>query len=682
VPPPSAKSKTFQQQHRCAACEAAAQPLVDAHGHDHEHHHHAPEDPVALRRRLHRSILAALIFVLALLLTQPAATRPPLQTVQLIFFACAYLLVGFDVLAQAARNIIKGQIFDENFLMSLATAGAIVIGEYPEAVAVMLLYQIGEYFQGRALDQSRRSIAALLDIRPDFANLEQDGEVLTVSPEEVQIGDIILVRPGEKVPLDGTVIEGSARLDTAALTGESVLRSARPGDALLSGSINMNGLLRVKVDKVFAESTVARILELVEHARHKKSKSEAFISRFAKVYTPIVVIAALLLAFLPPLLLPGATLLDWGYRSLNFLVVSCPCALVISIPLAFFGGIGGASRSGILVKGGNYLELLSRADTVVFDKTGTLTEGVFEVREMHPVGLTAEELLELAAVAEQHSSHPIALSLQEAYADSRSVAVSDSQVAERSLSSDYKEITGRGIQATIDGQTVLVGNRKWMEENQIPHDPADADGTVVHVAADREYKGFIRIADRLKPDAPRAIRDLRAAGIRQVVLLSGDHESGTQAVGRALKMDAAYGELLPADKIDRLESLMADKDPQRSLLFVGDGINDAPVLARADVGIAMGGLGADAAVEAADVVLMTDEPGKIATALRIARKTVAIARQNTVFALGIKIAILLLSTLGKGNLWLAVFADVGVAVLATLNATRALRVDPIRKGES
>jgi Cd2+/Zn2+-exporting ATPase len=549
--------------------------------------------------------------------------------------------------------------------MCIATIGAFAIGEYPEGVAVMLFYQIGEAFQSYAVNKSRKSISSLMDIRPDFANLKRGDEVEQVSPEEVKIDDLILVRPGEKVPLDGVVIEGRSTLDTSALTGESVPREVEEGDGVLSGCINISGVLTMRVEKEFGESTVSKILDLVENASSKKSNSENFITRFAAVYTPIVVIAAALLAAVPPLIIPGAVFSDWLYRALTFLVVSCPCALVISIPLSFFGGIGGSSRAGVLIKGSNYLEALARTETVVFDKTGTLTKGVFEVESVNPVAIDKEELLQLAAYAESHSSHPISLSLKRAYGED----------IDASRFKDVEELPGHGIRASVDGRMVLAGNLKLMQKENIAYPVQDAGaGTVVHVAVDGAYAGYIVIADRVKEDSAQAIGLLKASGIRNIVMLTGDNKRAAQKVAQELGIDTFFSELLPGDKVDRVETLLSEKSPKGALVFVGDGINDAPVLARADIGIAMGGLGSDAAIEAADVVIMTDEPSKIAAAIRISKKTLRIANQNTIFAISVKVGVLLLSAVGFASMWGAVFADVGVSVIAILNAMRALKL--------
>ena len=579
-----------------------------------------------------------------------------------VYLVC-YAVIGWDIVWKAITNILHGQVFDENFLMTIATVGALILGEHSEGVAVMLFYQVGEWFQSYAVSKSRRSITSLMDIRPDYANIEKDGKLIQVDPEDVKIGDTIIVKPGERVPLDGKIIKGSSTLDTSALTGESMPREVEAGMEVISGCINQTGILTIQTTKEFGESTVAKILDLVENASDKKGRMENFITRFARYYTPVVVFAALALAVLPPLV-TGQAFSIWIYRALTFLVISCPCALVISIPLSFFGGIGGASKIGVLVKGSNYLEALAYTETVVFDKTGTLTKGSFAVTEIQANGMTDEELLELAAYAEDYSNHPISLSIQKAYG----------KKIDNSRITDVQEIAGHGVQAVIDGMTVLAGNAKLMEREHIPYTASNAIGTVVYVAFDGRYAGCIVIADEIKADAPAAIKTLKAAGIRQTVMLTGDADAVGQDVARRLGLDRAYTELLPADKVDRVEKLLAQKSDNGMLAFVGDGINDAPVLARADVGIAMGALGSDAAIEAADVVLMTDEPSKIAAVMQIARKTIRISNENIVFALGVKFLVLILGAVGRANMWAAVFADVGVSVIAILNAIRAMRV--------
>ncbi len=582
--------------------------------------------------------------------------------VSLALFAAAYLVIGCDVLYKAVRGVLGGELINENFLMAIATVGAFAIGKYAEGVEVMLFYQIGEMFQHYAVGKSRRSIASLMDIRPDTATVRRDGELREVDAEEVAVGETLVIRPGERVPLDAVVVEGESMLDTAALTGESVPRAAAAGDTLLSGCINLTGLLTARAVKPAEESTASRILELVENASARKSRSERFITRFARVYTPLVVGLAVLLAVLPPLV-TGQAFSVWLYRALSFLVVSCPCALVISVPLSFFGGIGGASRQGILVKGGNDLEALAQTDTVVFDKTGTLTHGVFAVQVVHGAGMDEETLMELAVCAESVSNHPISQSLLRAWGK----RVEPERVREA------REIRGGGVEAVVDGRRVLAGNARWLRENGVHFEPDGCEGTLVHVAVDGRYAGHIVIADRIKEDAGAAIQALRRAGVRRLVMLTGDKREVAERTARALGLDDVRAELLPDGKVAELERLMAG--PGRGkLAFVGDGINDAPVLARADVGVAMGGLGSDAAIEAADVVLMTDEPSKLADAIGIARRTLRIAHENIVFALAVKLLVLALSALGLAGMQAAVFADVGVTVLAILNALRALRV--------
>ena len=608
------------------------------------------------RHLLTRIIVAAVLFLAGSLLHLPELAE------MAVFLAC-YVVVGWDIVWKAITNILHGQVFDENFLMTIATIGALILGEHSEGVAVMLFYQVGEWFQSYAVSKSRKSIASLMDIRPDYANIERDGKLVQVDPDEVQIGETIVVKPGERIPLDGTILKGFSTLDTSALTGESMPREVEPGMEVISGCINQTGILNIQTTKEFGESTVAKILDLVENASDKKGRIENFITRFARYYTPVVVFAALALAILPPLITqqPFST---WIYRALTFLVISCPCALVISIPLSFFGGIGGASKIGVLVKGSNYLEALANTEVVVFDKTGTLTKGSFAVSEIHPVGMKEAQLLELAAYAEDYSNHPISLSIKNAYG----------QKIDNSRVSDVQEIAGHGVQAVIDGKTILAGNTKLMEKAHIKYTPSSAVGTVVYLACDGKYAGCIIIEDEIKADAPAAIKLLKSAGIRKTVMLTGDADAVGKKVAGQLHLDQVYTELLPADKVDRVESLLKQKSEKGMLAFVGDGINDAPVLARADVGIAMGGLGSDAAIEAADVVLMTDEPSKIAAVMKIARKTIRIANQNIVFALGVKFLVLILGALGYANMWAAVFADVGVSIIAILNAIRAMRV--------
>ena len=607
------------------------------------------------KRMLARIAAAALLFAAALPL-------PLMGLARLAVFLLPYAVVGWDVLWRAVRNIAHGQVFDENFLMALATIGALATGEYPEAVFVMLFYQVGELFQSYAVDQSRKSITALMDIRPDYANMEVDGQLQQVDPEDVAVGDTIVIKPGERIPLDGVVLEGTTTVDTAALTGESLPREAGPGDDVISGCVNLSGLLRVQVTRPFEESTVSKILDLVENASGRKAKAEHFITKFARYYTPIVVLAAVALAVLPPLF----TSIQWVdsiQRALNFLVVSCPCALVISVPLSFFGGIGGASRDGILVKGGNYLEVLAKAEIVVFDKTGTLTQGVFNVTAIHPDDCSEGQLLELAALAESWSDHPISRSLKEAYGKELDPA----------RVSEAEELSGLGVRAVVDGRTICAGNDKLMEDIGVSWHPCHRVGTTVHVAADGVYLGHIVISDQVKPDAKEAIAALKSQGVRKTVMLTGDaREVGEDVAGR-LGLDEVHTQLLPAGKVEQVEALLKQVSPKGALAFVGDGINDAPVLSRADVGIAMGGLGSDAAIEAADIVLMDDKPSKIAHAISIARRTLAIVRQNIVFALAVKLLVLVLSAAGWASMWAAVFADVGVSVIAILNAMRCLR---------
>lgn len=611
-----------------------------------------------MTKRLWRIIIGAAVLATAVLLSLNN------EWLQIALFIISYIIVGEDVVKRAVTNIFKGQVFDENFLMSIATIGAFFIGEYPEGVAVMLFYQVGELFQSYAVGKSRKSIASLMDIRPDYANVKKGDELVKVDPDEVQIGDIIVIKAGEKIPLDGKVIEGSSMIDTSALTGESVPREVEVGSDILSGCININGVITAEVIQEFGESTVSKILDLVENASSKKSNSEQFITKFARYYTPVVVIIAVFLAIIPPLVIDGATFSDWIYRALAFLVVSCPCALVISIPLSFFGGIGGASKKGVLVKGSNYLEALAETEIVVFDKTGTLTKGVFNVQEIHPEGVSKEELLELTAHAESYSNHPISLSLKRAY----------SKEIDNGRISDVEEISGHGVIATVDGKKVMVGNIKLMKMMDIPYFKGELIGTIVHVAVNNKYIGYIVIADEVKEDSAQAIKELKAANIKQTVMLTGDNKSIGSKVAKELGLDKVYAELLPVDKVEKLEELFSQKSKKGKLAFVGDGINDAPVLARADIGIAMGGLGSDAAIEAADVVIMTDEPSKIATTMKISKKTLKIAHQNIVIAIGIKIIVLILSAFGITTMWAAIFADVGVTIIAVLNAFRALNV--------
>ncbi len=614
------------------------------------------------QKRLIKTLLGTAVYAAGILY------KTDNRIVSLGIFLIAYIIIGGDVLWRAIRNILRGQVFDENFLMSLATIGAFIVGDFPEGVAVMLFYQVGELFQSYAVDKSRKSIASLMDIRPDYANVKREDKLEKVDPDEVQIDEIIVIKAGEKVPLDAIVIEGSSTVDTSALTGESLPREVTEGDNLLSGCININGLLTARVTKEFGESTVSKILDLVENAGTKKSNSENFITKFARYYTPAVVIVAVLMALIPPLILPGATFSDWIYRGLIFLVISCPCALVISIPLSFFGGIGGASRRGILVKGSNYLEALAETEIVVFDKTGTLTKGIFKVQEVIPQDIDKEELLELTAYAESYSNHPISLSLKNAY----------NKEIDAARITNVEEIPGHGVTATVDGKTVSAGNIKLMNKINVTFmEPKDVIGTVVHVAIDNVYGGYIVIADEVKEDAAHAIRELKAAHIRQTVMLTGDAKKIGEKVAGQLGLDKVYTELLPADKVQQVETLIKEKSVKGKLAFVGDGINDAPVLARADIGIAMGGLGSDAAIEAADIVIMTDEPSKLATAIKLSKKTLRIVKQNITLALVVKGVVLVMGAIGMASMWAAIFADVGVAILAILNASRMLNVKNI-----
>ncbi|MBO5094184.1 MAG: cadmium-translocating P-type ATPase [Lachnospiraceae bacterium] len=613
-----------------------------------------------LKKRLLRILLGAALFVAAVAVD--GKWSGVYADAGLIAFLAAFLVCGGDVIKKAAMNITKGQIFDENFLMTVATVGAFLVGEYPEGVAVMLFYQVGEWFQSYAVNKSRKSIRELMNIRPDYANVCRDGGLLTVDPGEVKPGELIVVKPGERIPLDGTIEKGSTALDTMELTGESLPREAGEGDSVISGCVNQSAVIEVRVTKEFGESTVSRILELVENAGSRKSESENFISKFARYYTPVVVGLAALLAVIPPLA-TGGDWYTWIYRALSFLVVSCPCALVISIPLSFFGGLGGASRAGILIKGSNYLEALSKAEIVVMDKTGTLTKGNFAVSRIVPKAGEAETLLELTAYAESGSNHPISRSLQQAYGEE----------IDRSRIKQMEETAGFGVSAVIDGRKVLAGNLRYLEQNGIACAKAPEIGTVVYTACDGAYLGYIVIADELKPDAAEAVRRLKDGGIQDIVMLTGDRKETAEAVAKEIGIDHVYAELLPGDKVDRMEELLSQKSPGGKLVFVGDGMNDAPVLARSDIGIAMGGLGSDAAIEAADVVIMTDEPSKIARAMEISRRTLVIVKQNIIFAIGVKGLILILAACGIASMWTAVFGDVGVAVIAILNAMRALK---------
>ena len=615
-------------------------------------------EALIIKNRLLFIIVSAVIFAAAILIHSSIAW------LGLVLFIASYLIAGGNVLYKAVRNILHGKVFDENFLMTIATIGALCIGKYTEAVAVMLFYQVGELFQSYAVAKSRKSISELMDIRPDHANVKRGENITTVDPSEVEIGETIIIKVGEKVPLDGEVIDGTSSLDTSALTGESVPREVSAGNEILSGCINLNGVLTVKVTKGFEESTVSKILDLVENASSKKSKSENFITKFARVYTPIVVVIALALAVVPTLILPDAVFSDWLYRALTFLVVSCPCALVISIPLSFFGGLGGASRRGVLIKGSNYLESLAKTEIMVFDKTGTLTEGVFDVQKIHSVSITEDELLELAAYAENFSTHPISMSLKRCYEKN----IDSSQVE------NVKEIAGHGVTADVKGRAVAVGNSKLMDELGVSHLSDEILGTTLHVAVDGEYAGYIIISDRLKSDATEAVTKLKSKHVKKVAMLTGDSEFVGTRIARQLNIDEVYAELLPADKVEKVEELMKQKSAKGVLTFVGDGINDAPVLARADIGVAMGGMGSDAAIEAADVVIMTDEPSKLVDAISISKRTLKIVYQNIAFALTVKLAVLILAALGVANMWEAIFADVGVTIIAILNSFRALWV--------
>ncbi|WP_142428593.1 heavy metal translocating P-type ATPase [Enterococcus faecalis] len=610
--------------------------------------------------RLIRIIIAFVLF-LALIIIKPSN-----NWVALASYLVVYVLIGGDIVKRAVTNIFRGEVFDENFLMSVATIGAFFIGEYPEAVAVMLFYQVGEWFQSAAVDQSRKSIAELMDIRPDSANLLVNGQIKAVAPDTIEIGQQILVKPGEKVPLDGQIIDGSSMVDTSALTGESVPRTVKVGDEILGGFINKNGALTINVTKKFGDSTVSKILDLVENASSKKAPAENFISKFARYYTPVVVVLAVLLAVIPPFIFPDTSINEWVYRALTFLVISCPCALVISVPLSFFGGIGGASKLGVLIKGSNYLEILANTETIVFDKTGTLTKGNFVVQNITSVVLPEEELLRLTATAEQLSTHPIAISIKESYGKETVPATA------------IEEVAGHGIKATIEGKTVLVGNAKLMKQFGIEAPEVKEAGTLIFVAIDNQFAGYLVIADQLKPDAISAIKELKAEGVKQTVMLTGDNQQVAEAIAKEVGVDKVYAELLPDGKVDRLEELLKASSPKNKVAFVGDGMNDAPVLARADVGIAMGGLGSDAAIEAADVVIMNDEPSRIASAIKLSRKTLRIVKQNIIFAIAVKIIVLVLGALGLASMQAAVFADVGVTIIAVLNAMRCLRVEKMK----
>lgn len=610
-----------------------------------------------MKKKLIRIIISFILLVIAFILKLDNVI------INDILFIISYLIVGYDIILKALRNITRGKVFDENFLMTIATIGAFFIGEFPEAVAVMLFYQVGELFQSYAVDKSRKSVSELMDIRPDYANLYQNNKTERVDPNKVKVGDIILIKPGEKIPLDGIVVEGNSLLNTLALTGESMPRSVTEGDEVLSGCINNEGILKVKVTKKFGESTVSKILDLVENASSRKSKSENFISKFAKYYTPIVVIIAILLAFIPPLIL-DTNFKTWIYRALSFLVVSCPCALVISIPLSFFGGIGASSKIGVLVKGSNYLEALANTEIVVCDKTGTLTEGIFKVQKVDAIDYSKEDLLKYTSYAENYSNHPIAISIKEAYGK---------DINEK-LVTKTKELKGKGVIAKVESKEVLVGNEKLMEEYNIDYIKSNDIGTVIYIAIDKKYAGSITISDKIKEDAYKAVKEFRRNNVKKIVMLTGDREEISKNVSKELKLDNYYAELLPQDKVKKVESLMQEKSIDGKLVFIGDGINDAPVLALSDIGVAMGGLGSDAAIEAADIVIMTDEPSKLANAIKISKKTMQIVKENIVFAITVKILVLLLSAIGIATMWAAVFADVGVSVIAIINALRILKV--------
>ncbi len=614
-----------------------------------------------MKKRGIKIIIALILYIFAMVIKFDS------ELINNIIFIISYIIVGLDILKEAIRNIFRGEVFDENFLMAVATLGAFGIGEFPEAVAVMLFYQIGELFQSYAVDKSRKSIASLMDIRPDFANVYRNGKIEKVEPQNVKIGEIIIIKPGEKVPLDGIVIEGNTSLDTKALTGEAMPAEVKEGEEVLSGSININGVIKLEVKKEFGESTVSKILDLVENASSKKSKSENFITKFAKYYTPTVVIIALILAILPPLIIEGASFQDWIYRALSFLVVSCPCALVISIPLSFFGGIGGASKIGVLVKGSNYLEALANTEIVVFDKTGTLTKGIFEVQKIEPNGISKEELLKISAYAENYSNHPISKSIKQAY---------NKEIDEKEII-DSQELSGLGVMAKIANKNVLVGNEKLMQEKGIEYEKCNEIGTILYVAIEGKYAGYILISDTIKKDSKYTIEELKKHNIKQTIMLTGDKKEVGESVAKEIGIDKVYTQLLPADKVKKVEELLKTKSPKGKLAFVGDGINDAPVLAISDIGIAMGGLGADSAIEAADIVIMTDEPSKILKSIKISKKTMKIVKENIVFAIFVKILVLVLSAFGLSTMWEAVFADVGVSIIAIINALRALRIKRI-----
>ena len=611
-----------------------------------------------MNKKVIKIILALILFIIALVLNFNN------ELVNNIIYIISYIIVGFEIVKKAIKNIIRGKLFDENFLMTIATLGAFGIGEFPEAVAVMLFYQIGESFQDYAVDKSRKSITSLINIRPDYANVERNGKLLKVNPDDVKIGEIVVIKPGEKIPLDGNIIEGRSSIDIKALTGESLPKDVVEGEDVLSGCINLNSVIKVKVTKEYGESTVSKILDLVENASSKKSKSENFITKFAQYYTPIVVIVAVFLVVLPTLIIKDAVFSDWLYRSLSFLVVSCPCALVISIPLSFFGGIGGASKMGVLIKGSNYLEAIANTEIVVFDKTGTLTEGVFEVQKVNAIGISEEELLKITAYSENYSNHPIAASIKKAY---------NKEIDEKQIIKT-QELSGLGIAAKIGKQDVLVGNEKLMDEKQIKFTKCNDIGTTLYVAIDKKYVGCIVIADKIKDDAIKTIKELKKNNIKKIAMLTGDKKEVGEYVAKMLGIEKVYTELLPDGKVEKVEELMREKSEKGKLVFVGDGINDAPVLAVSDIGIAMGGLGSDAAIEVADVVFMTDEPSKIVDTIYLSKKTMRIVKENIIFAIMVKMLVLVLSALGISTMWEAVFADVGVSVIAIINALRVLRI--------
>ena len=637
--------------------ECTSRCCTDNHGHSHTHEFNEGNRLLGYIKDNLLLIIGAIVYVIAL------AYKSNENLLSFILFGISYLIIGREVILNAIKNILRGEIFDENFLMSIATIGAFLVGEYPEAVAVMLFYQIGEVFQGYAVNKSRKSISSLMNIRADYANVLRNGREIKVSPEEVSINETIIVKPGERVPLDGTVLEGKSFIDTSALTGESVPREVTDGNEILSGSINNNGVLKVKVDKEYGESTVARILELVENASNKKAPTEKFITKFAKVYTPIVVAIAILVAIIPSIIIKDSNFSEWIYKALSILVVSCPCALVVSIPLGFFSGIGAASKKGILVKGGNFLEALKNSEIVVFDKTGTLTKGIFEVTEINSINISKEELLEITAIGESLSNHPIAVSITKAYRNK----VNKDEIK------DYKEISGYGIEVNIKGNDVLIGNSKLMKINNIEYNDIDSIGTIVHVAINGEYKGNIVISDEIKENVKESLSELKEVGIKKTIMLTGDNKSVAEKVAMDIGIDEVYSELLPGDKVSKIEDILNKGTSKGKVLFVGDGINDAPVLARADIGVAMGGIGSDAAIEAADVVLMKDNIEEISEAIRISRRTNIILWQNIIFSLGIKIIVMLLVILGLTNMWAAVFADVGVTLIAVLNSMRIIR---------